>query len=72
MFTSSVGILVVAIVIHHVLFDRDPYKVPMFVRNSWQFTHEDSDQEEFFLEDASGTTYKTLTFFVSLMASFHA
>ena len=45
--------LVVAIVIHHILFDRDPYKVPGFVRNSYQFA-DTAMVEEMLTEGASG------------------
>lgn len=49
MLPISVLLLVIAIAIHHFLFDRDPRKVPDYVKNSIQFSSEsegsDTEQE---------------------------
>lgn len=41
-----VVLLVLAIAIHHFLYDRDPQKVPDYVKNSIQFSSSESEDEQ--------------------------
>lgn len=45
-FISSVFLLVIAIAIHHFIYDRDPKKVPEYVKNSIQFSSSESDDDK--------------------------